>query len=109
MRPFKTVGPINMSNTFQRFLRDDSGAVQPATYLLIVCLLALAVIPGLTTLRDMVVQEFGDAATALDNLDQTYSFSVGGTMSVFTDTSTLTDLPNNEPACISVRATPTPE
>lgn len=95
-----------MRNLWARFRQDERGAIQPSSYLLLAVLLALAIIPGLTEIRNGIVQEFGDAAVALDQLDQSYSFTVGGTTSVFIDTSSLVDPDGGEPAGISVQIVP---
>lgn len=44
--------------------------------ILVIALLALGVIVGGVAIRHQLVQEFGDAATALDHLDQSYSYSI---------------------------------
>lgn len=97
---------------FTQLVDDTRGGIQPSSYLLLVTLVALAAIPGLTTVRDSVVQEFGDVAVALDALDQSYTFTLNGTVSAFTDTSELDDPggpPGEEPAGISVRIAPSLE
>ncbi len=98
-----------MTRTLRRLAHDTDGGIQPAAYLLMVTLLVLAALPGLVTVRDTIVQEFGDAAAALDNLDQSYSFTLNGQTSVFIDSSTLDDPADAEPAGISVRLPASPE
>jgi hypothetical protein len=49
---------------------------------------------GLVTFRNQIVQEFGDAAVSLENLDQSFSAPCYGT---FVDTVTETDTPNQPP------------
>ncbi|PQO27534.1 hypothetical protein C5Y96_18560 [Blastopirellula marina] len=44
--------------------------------ILIIALLALGVIVGGVAIRNQITQEFGDAATALDQLDQSFSYSI---------------------------------
>ena len=41
--------------------------------ILVITLLALGATVGLTSLRDQLVQEFGDVAQALENIDQSFS------------------------------------
>ena len=62
-----------MSNTWLRLWRDESGAVTYTSVILLYTLLALGAIVGLVSLRNQIVQEFGDLAIALDQLDQSYS------------------------------------
>ena len=64
--------------------------------------LAIGVLAGLTTYRDAHVQELGDIAVALDHLDQTYTYTVNGVTSQYTDTVTLTDPLGLPPAGMSV-------
>lgn len=44
--------------------------------ILLVVILGIGVIVGAVALRDQITQEFGDAAVALDNLDQSYSYLI---------------------------------
>lgn len=80
---------------------------------LIVVLLAMGVIVGAVALRDHLVQELGDAATALDQLDQSYSYEIsidpdgpGGNPAIVHSASyqdpspTLNDQPDEPPAGI---------
>ncbi len=62
-----------MSNTLLRLWRDQSGEVTFTSVILLYTLLALGATVGLVCLRNQVVQEFGDLAIALDQLDQSYS------------------------------------
>ncbi|MEW4456211.1 hypothetical protein AB1L30_26335 [Bremerella sp. JC817] len=41
-----------------------------------IALLAIGVIVGAASLRDSIVQEFGDISVALDRLNQTYSYRI---------------------------------
>jgi hypothetical protein len=90
---------------------DDSGVTLSTELILITTVLVIGAIVGLSTFRDQLVQEFGDAALAVSSLNQSYSFSgatVGGFTvagSIFTDTADDcdgADPPGSEPACISV-------
>jgi hypothetical protein len=47
-----------------------------AQYLLMVTIVAVGSISGLVTLRDMVNQEYGDTALALENLNQSYQYQI---------------------------------
>lgn len=100
-------------NMLSRFWNDEAGFVVSSELVLIGTILVLGVVVGLATVRDQVVQELGDLALAISNINQSYSFSgvTGHTSSVagsiFDDTLDFcdanTDPANAEPACISVQ------
>ncbi len=89
-----------------RLRRDQRGTTSAAALILMYAIIIFGSIVGLVTLRDQIVQEFGDLAVALDHLDQ--SFNVPGKMS-YQDTPSLTDPLNEEPAGLNVQAPPLPE
>ncbi len=60
---------------FAKLLRDESGIIDASTYLLMTTIVAIGMIAGLTSLRDSVVQQFGDVALGLEHLDQTYTIN----------------------------------
>ena len=70
-----------MMNVLARLWLEDSGEASSISIILITAIVALGAIAGLVTLRDQIVQEFGDYAIALENLNQSFS-SASGT---FTD------------------------
>lgn len=88
-----------------RLWRDQRGSTSLVATLLLYAVLVLGMTVGLVTLRDQIVQEFGDLAVALESLDQ--SFSVHGVG--FTDSSSVTDPADEEPAGLSVRRAPSAE
>ncbi len=103
-----------MSSMFERLRHDESGALYSTEKMLVSILLGLGLIAGLAALRDGVVQEIGDAAVALDSLDQTYTFTVqtagGGTQtSSFSASVTLTDPVDGPPAGLSLGEAPVAE
>lgn len=53
---------------------DEAGVMNSAELVLISTLLILGSIVGLATLRDQVVQEFGDLGMAVGQLNQSYSY-----------------------------------
>tara|TARA_R110002095_G_scaffold159356_1_gene138169 strand:- start:11362 stop:11685 length:324 start_codon:yes stop_codon:yes gene_type:complete len=99
-------------NMLSKFWNDEAGFVVSSELVLIGTILVLGVVVGLATVRDQVVQELGDLALAISNINQSYSFSgvTGHTSSVagsifndeldFCDSNT--DVSATEPACISV-------
>lgn len=117
-------------NTLKRIWNDDLGFIATSDLLLLCTVLVLGVIVGLTTLRDQVVQELGDLAGAIGELNQSYSFGNstivfnGTTMvssgSSFTDNaddceegttegSANNDTAGSEPLCIELSVAATPE
>ena len=85
---------------------DQQGATGAMGLILLATILAIGAIVGLTTLRDQIVQEMGDLAVALENLDQSFttpfsSYSDPGPDPV--------DNLNAEPGCMSVQIAPTDE
>ena len=89
-----------------RLWRDEKGQVSIVATTLIYAVLVFGVTAGLVTLRDQIVQEFGDLAVALDSLDQSYSIDGGAS---FSDSSDLTDPDGEAPAGLDVQATPRDE
>lgn len=75
-------------NLLKRLWCDEHGFVASTDLILITTIVVLGAIVGLATLRDEVVQELGDLATAIGQLNQSYSvamfttssFSVAGSM-----------------------------
>src|SRR3954467_14006037 len=59
----------------KRLWKDETGFVISTELILIATILVIGLIAGLTTLRDQVVQELGDLATAIGAINQSYSFS----------------------------------
>lgn len=98
-------------NIVRRIWNDDAGFVVSAELVLVSVILVIGMIVGLTTMRDQLVQEFGDMGLAVGALNQSYSFS-GATVGGFTVAgSTFADLPDDcdgpdvsgsPPACIAI-------
>jgi hypothetical protein len=53
---------------------DEGGAVVSAELIIILTILVCGAVVGFTTLRDALVTELGDVASAIGALNQTYSF-----------------------------------
>lgn len=97
-------------NMLTKFWNDEAGFVVSSELVLIGTILVLGVVVGLATVRDQVVQELGDLALAISNINQSYSFSgvTGHTSStagsVFADLTdfcdTTADASGSEPECI---------
>lgn len=85
-----------------RLWREDDGFLASADLILVTTIVVLGMLVGLVTLRDQVLQELGDLATAVGQLNQSYSvasfttagFSVAG--SVFADQSDFCELGTTE-------------
>jgi hypothetical protein len=86
-------------NVLARLWSNESGEASSMSLILLTTIIALGAIVGLVSLRDQVIQEMGDYAIALENLNQSFSFS-GGT---FTDSGPFpVDPPGEAPACIAI-------
>ena len=91
---------------------DEAGFVVSSELVLIGTILVIGVTVGLTTLRDQVVQELGDLAISLGNINQSYSFtavtghssSVAGSDYVdnIDQCDEVSNVTTTEPACISI-------
>ncbi|NUQ64292.1 MAG: hypothetical protein HUU20_17625 [Pirellulales bacterium] len=94
--------------TWRRLWRDERGELTALGVLLIYTVLALGAIVGLVALRNQIVQELGDLAVALRNLDQSFSVVIGGTTYEYDDdeTGSLLDEPNEPPAGIDLGVPP---
>ncbi len=62
----------------QNLLADDCGMVHSAEYLFLMTVTTVGMIVGLSTYRDQLVQELGDTGVALEQLDQSYIYTVPG-------------------------------
>lgn len=113
----------------RRLWRDQGGFVSTTDLLLLATIVVLGSIVGLVAFRNQVVQEFGDLATAIDSLNQSYTYTgdgdsepdgepdpgredcfvAGSTYTDETDFPNEGDPPNNEPAGIDVDAPPVDE
>ena len=67
---------------------DERGAMNSAEIVLMTTILIIGSIVGLVAMRNQIVQEFGDLATALGAMNQTYSY-IGETRSVGSTTTTV--------------------
>lgn len=109
-----------MKNILNSFWHDTRAEISATGMILLVVLVCIGSIVGLTTVRDYVVQEFGDMAVGLENLDQSYSYMIEidtnndmtpdiTIMCSFVDpATTLMDEDGEAPACITFTA-PTAE
>lgn len=93
----------------RRFLREESGVIHAVSYLLLVTIIVLGMVAGLSSLRNSFVQRMGDISGALESLNQSYTFTVAGVASTFTDGGAVVDPDGSEPFGITVQATATLE
>ncbi|UUO07970.1 hypothetical protein M4951_06550 [Blastopirellula sp. J2-11] len=56
--------------------RDERGVASAYGLILIATVLILGAVVGLTSLRDHIVQEFGDLGVAIDSLDQSFAYEI---------------------------------
>lgn len=86
-------------NAIRRLWHATDGHVSAISLLLLTTIVVFGAVVGLATLREHVVQELGDAAMAIENLNQSYTTST----STNTDNGPFADdTPGNEPACLDV-------
>ncbi len=108
----------------RRFFADEKGTTGVASIVLITSILSLGALVGLATVRDHLVQQFGDLSVSLDHLDQSYFYEAfidgnhDGDYSdpedcVFSgqyfDGTALVDAVGAAPACLNLSLEPEPE
>lgn len=103
------------------FCRDDRGSADIFALILATAVVGIGGMVGLVQIRDQVSQELGDIAVALDNVDQSFSYTINvdsngdGTADFTTSASysdnaaTLVDAINQAPACLLLNVVPTTE
>ena len=105
-------------NTLRRLWQDEGGFVVSSETILITTVLVIGGIVGLTTFRDQLVQEFGDASLAVGSFNQSYSFgavtvagfvSAGSFFNDEADDCDGADPVGSEPACIDLGVGAGPE
>ncbi|HBL43134.1 hypothetical protein [Gimesia sp.] len=92
-----------------QFWMDEIGSVSPFATVLLMTILLLGLLPGVVTLRDQIVQEFGDVAVAIESFDQSYSYSFNGVTSEYIDSSSISDPVNEAPAGLDLTISATSE
>ena len=60
---------------FQRLWSDEAGFVVSSELVLIATVLVVGLLVGMATVREQLVQELGDVADAISEINQSYSFS----------------------------------
>lgn len=94
------------ASLIKHFWIDTKGEVNAGAFLLLVVLVAIGAVVGLQVIRDHIVQEYGDVAVALEELNQSYFYAIlidgeDPIIRFYNDTGPgLTDPPNAPPACI---------
>jgi hypothetical protein len=99
----------------QRLWSDEAGFIVSSELVLIATVLVIGLLVGLATVREQLVQELGDVADAISEINQSYSFSAitghhsSTAGSLFTDTEDECDVDannnsdaGNEAQCIDV-------
>ena len=97
-----------------RLFRDDAGFLSSVDFMLFVAIVSIGSIIGLATVRDQVVQQFGDIGVAMENLEQTYTVNItfrnGQTKAFgFTDNASPTDVADQPPGGIEIAVPPVNE
>ena len=83
-------------------------------FMIFVVIVVIGSIVGFATYRDHVVQQFGDIAVAMENVDQTYTVSItyskGSTKNFgFVDGTSPTDVAGDPPGGIEIAVPPVNE
>ncbi|MDA0586712.1 MAG: hypothetical protein O3C17_01755, partial [Planctomycetota bacterium] len=65
-----------LKNSAVRLFRDDAGVLSSIDYILFVTILTIGSVVGLATVRDGVMQEFGDIGVAIETLEQSYTVDI---------------------------------
>ena len=60
---------------FNELLSDENGFIVSSELILIATILVIALVVGLQTIRDAVLQELGDVGAAIGSISQDYSYS----------------------------------
>jgi Flp pilus assembly pilin Flp len=60
---------------FRRLWRDEAGFVISVELVLVATMLVMAMVVGLESVRDAVLTELADTATAIAQINQSYSYS----------------------------------
>ena len=106
-----------MPSYISKLHQDEDGTIDIVGYILLVTILGIGLIAGLATLRDGIIQEYGDLSVALEQLNQSYEFTLpdpngppGATTTiVFNDgTTPANDPANAPPAGINLSIDPIP-
>jgi Flp pilus assembly pilin Flp len=58
----------------KNFWNDEAGVIVSAEIVLVLTILVIAMVVGLTAVRDSVTSELADVAQAIANIDQSYSY-----------------------------------
>ena len=67
---------MSLKKSTIRLLRDDTGVLSSIDYILFVTIMTIGAVVGLATVRDAVMQQFGDISVAVENLDQSYTVDI---------------------------------
>ena len=59
---------------FNELLSDENGFIVSSELILIATILVIALVVGLQTVRDAVLQELGDVGAAIGSISQDYSY-----------------------------------
>jgi hypothetical protein len=95
-----------------RLRSDERGFASALSLIFVTAIVCLGALVGVSIIRNHIVQELGDVAVALDNIDQSFSYEiiVEGTVcwsaEYIDDPATLMDNAGDSPAGLSLTAPP---
>jgi hypothetical protein len=91
------------------FWKDECGAIDATTSILIMTIFVMGCLVGISALRTNIVQEFGDLANAVESLDQSYSYTVNGVTSTYADDpAPAANVPGTPPTGLDVSVAASP-
>ena len=79
-------------NVWKRLCNDETGFVVSTELILVATILVIGMLVGLVSVRDQVVQELGDIAEAISDIDQSYVYTGVKGHTAQTNGSDFTDL-----------------
>lgn len=113
-----------LSEVTRRFATDERGSIAWIGLILMTVVTAIGAIVGLSTYRDHLLQQFGDASVGLRNIRQVYKYEVQIDANMngifgdredcvltgsFSDVVDLEDNVGEAPACMQLAVAPTNE
>ena len=98
-----------------RLRSDERGFASALSLIFVTTIVCLGALVGVSVVRNQIVQELGDVAVALDNIDQSFSYEiivdgeVCWSAEYIDDPATLMDDAGDSPAGLSLSAPPAGE
>ena len=98
-----------MKKLASQLWHDDDGGTYAFSVIIFTTVVGIGAITGLSTVRDQIVQQFGDIAVALENLDQSYDAGIYGSYTSSVEPAPPVDISGNPPDGIAFSSAPSSE